>query len=477
MAATRGQKIVNSPFDKLGLFDQLPIDPKNHEPSLKAVRRKPGQRRDQKQLKMFKTDSDVRDGYSLDLEPLDATFRDSNRAPLHSWFPYLEGYSPRFVERVRHEYLGDAKRIIEPFAGSGTTPIVLGQSGIECAFAEANPAMAFIAETKLAVLRLNDKVRAKLVDDLVTLADTLKKRVPATVADENLLAAYSNTFGSSKFFDELALDEVVRLRTLNDELLSLNPLVGNCFSVAVLSSLIPTSRLKRAGDLRYRTPKELTAGLPFPVDLVSNRLTTQAADLSHSAILTADARFVCATAGTMHEHLDDGWHGVITSPPYLNGTNYIRNARMELWYLRHLQENADLRRLRDKVITSGINDVHSQTRWNPVTSGVESVMREIEQNAYDSRISKMVGGYFNDMAVAFRSLQECLSPGGRLCVDIGDSIYNKVHVRTDDLLVEVAESVGFRTLDRVHLRNRISKGGAKVSQQLLVFERINNVAT
>jgi hypothetical protein len=58
-----------------------------------------------------------------------------------------------------------------------------------------------------------------------------------------------------------------------------------------------------------------------------------------------------------------------------------------------------------------------------------------------------------------------------MCVDIGDSIYNGVHVPTDDLLVEVAESLGFRTIERVHLRNRVSKGGKAVRQQLLVFER------
>lgn len=425
-----------------------------------------------KQLKMFvESGGDVRDGFDLDLEPLDATFRDSSEAPLHSWFPYLEGYSPRFVERVRHEYLRDAQRIIEPFAGSGTTPIVLGQSGIECTFSEANPAMVFIAETKLAVLRLDDLARKALARSLTSLAVKLPQRVATAATDEGLKASYATTFGASVFFDEPALDAVLRLRTVNDELTAKDRLLGDCFAVAVLSSLIPSSRLKRSGDLRYRTPKELAAGLPHPVEQTSSRLIAQAEDLAQSEPLKAESRFACETAGTLHEHVGDGWDGVITSPPYLNGTNYIRNARLELWYLRHLGENADLRRLRDRVITSGINDVHAQTRWEPVTPGVERVVRAIEANAYDSRIAKMVGGYFHDMAAVFSSLGECLRPGGRLCIDIGDSIYNRVHVPTDDLLVEVAESMGYKTVERVHLRKRISKGGEAVRQQLLVFER------
>ena len=161
---------------------------------------------------------------------------------------------------------------------------------------------------------------------------------------------------------------------------------------------------------------------------------------------------------------------VITSPPYLNGTNYIRNAKLELWYLRYINEKSDLRRLRDKVITSGINDVDAQTRWAPVTEGIKRVVSELQANAYDERIAKMVGGYFYDMAAVFRSLSACTRSGAHLCIDIGDSIYAGVHVPTDDLLVEVAESVGFRTLERMHLRKRVSKGGAAVRQQLLVFE-------
>ncbi|MCC8991078.1 MAG: site-specific DNA-methyltransferase [Streptococcus sp.] len=415
--------------------------------------------------------TDIRNGFDLDLTPLDATFRDSGRAPLHSWFPYLEGYSPRFVERVRREYLGNAQRILEPFAGTGTTPIVLGQAGIMCAYSEANPAMAFIAQTKLSVLRLPITQRQFLAKKLTKIAQELRSRVKLSPPDERLRTAYLATFGKSVFFDDASLDVILCLRSTNDALSAEDELLGDCFAVAVLASLIPTSRLKRSGDLRYKTQKELAAGLPHPIDAVTIRLLTQVDDLAHGAELLAETHFACPTAGTLHQFLDHEWDGVITSPPYLNGTNYIRNARLELWYLRHLNENADLRQLRNLVITSGINDVDMHTNWLPVTEGVRRVVYDLEQSPYDSRIAKMVGGYFRDMAAVFSSVGECLQPGGRLCIDIGDSIYNGVHVPTDDLLVEVAESLGFSTLERIYLRKRVSKGGEAVRQQLLVFEK------
>ncbi len=76
-------------------------------------------------------------------------------------FRTWRGYSPRFVERVLQEYLPKAKRILEPFAGSGTTPIVLGQDCVECAYSEANPAMAFIVQTKLEILAMRQRKQAK----------------------------------------------------------------------------------------------------------------------------------------------------------------------------------------------------------------------------------------------------------------------------------------------------------------------------
>ena len=41
----------------------------------------------------------------------------------------------------------------------------------------------------------------------------------------------------------------------------------------------------------------------------------------------------------------------------LNGTNYIRNTKLELWFLGKLKSENDLRVLRDEILTSGINDV------------------------------------------------------------------------------------------------------------------------
>lgn len=413
----------------------------------------------------------TRHGSELDIEPLDATFRDSNAAPLHSWFPYLEGYSPRFVRRVRAAYLPDAERVLEPFAGSGTTPIVLAQDGIECAYTEANPAMSFVSRVKLMVMSPTTD-RHALAEQLRELATGLGERVGTTPADTELLASYDRAFGKSRFFGDHTLHEVARLRSLGDELQEAGQAtVADCFGVAVMSALLPCSLLKRAGDVRYKTPKELAIGVPDLLPSVRERLLLMAVDVASAQPLRASAYSLGTDARNIAQSDRDApFDGVITSPPYLNGTNYIRNAKLELWYLRELAAKADLRTLRDAVVTSGINDVDSNTRFEPVSDGVASVVERLRSDAYDERIAKMVGGYFFDMRAVFESMRRLVKAGGTVCVDIGDSVYAGVHVPTDELLAGIGEDLGFRRVDTVYLRKRRSKGGDELRQTLLVFK-------
>src|SRR5439155_11993485 len=47
----------------------------------------------------------------------------------------------------------------------------------------------------------------------------------------------------------------------------------------------------------------------------------------------------------------------LTSPPYLNGTNYFRNTKIELWLLGFIQSENELGQFRRKAIAAGINNV------------------------------------------------------------------------------------------------------------------------
>ncbi len=218
---------------------------------------------------------------------LQATFRGGVHEPLHAWYPYLEGYSPQFVEDVLKEFMPDARRILDPFSGTGTTPLTAAKLGRQVFYCELNPLLQALTEAKRMALTLEDgKPEARFVE------------------------------------------------------------------IAALSSLVPASRLIRRGDLRFKTPKELakpTAGFDATWCDYLRRI---ARDLQRADRLPLQPVLVCEDARKLANIPHLSVDSVITSPPYLNGTNYFRNTKVELWFLRALHDESDLSAFRAKTVTA-----------------------------------------------------------------------------------------------------------------------------
>lgn len=405
------------------------------------------------------------------LHPSHVTFTGGADEPGHLWYPYLEGYSPEFVRHTLTQYMPGARRIIDPFGGTGTTPLTLGAMGLAAGYCEVNPVLRAVVDAKLGVAALPYGKRGSLREVLCGLAQRLPELVGQASPDPGLREAYQAAFGSSEFFEPGTLEEVVRLRTVTDGVLRMDRLSGLLLTVAVMSRLVSCSLLKRAGDVRFKTPKEVAKGIPRLLESVAAQLRLMATDLerlpechTRPALLGANAKDLLTAASF-------GAQGVITSPPYLNGTNYVRNTKLELWFLGVLRSGGDLRTIRDQVITSGINDVVTGTGAGAMLPNVARVVDEVRDNAYDARIPRMVAGYFADMTQVLRGLAHQTVPGAVVCIDIGDSRYAGVNVPTPLLLSEVAETVGFKTREIRPLRTRRSKDKTELSQDLIVLER------
>ncbi len=180
---------------------------------------------------------------------LQATFRGGVHEPLHAWYPYLEGYSPQFVEDVLKEFMPDVRRILDPFSGTGTS--------------ELNPLLQALTEAKRLALTLEDGDRNKIVTAITELAESLAAGMRKDALAPDLEKSYQRTFGKSEFFDAKTFDDVLRARSLIDALFTEGKPEARFVEIAALSSLVPASRLIRRGDLRFKTPKELakpTAG-------------------------------------------------------------------------------------------------------------------------------------------------------------------------------------------------------------------------
>ena len=386
----------------------------------------------------------------------------SNRAlPFHRWFPFVEGYSAELVERALSEGT-PAGAIFDPFGGSGTTALTAALHGRDCYFTEVNPYMAWIADVKVNQART---VSASLggVESLRGLAARcLDAPIPEVPSDHPLLAANAKR----GFFDSGVAETIVGLLAWLAEHLDGAHLESA--KLAVAASIIPASRMIRRTDLRRRTASD-----PKPIDAreaVAEKLNDIANDIEEHG------HRIAGTATQLGTDVRGDWSApskiglAVTSPPYLNGTNYCRNSKLELLSLGLITNERELTDLRVSSISAGINNVSRRRAVPTKFAGVEAVAEKLDAVAYDQRIPTLVRTYFADMAIGLAQMRRNSLRGARLLLDIGDSRYSGVHVPTHELLAEVASQRGWQLRDQEVIRTRRSFDGTQLVQVLLRFE-------
>ena len=401
--------------------------------------------------------------------PLLATYRGGDAYLFHRWYPLLEAFSPRFVDAVLDEYAQGSKVVLDPFGGTGTVPLTAAQSGRQGLYCELNPVLQYVTDVKYSVSKLMQCDKDMLAAKLRETAVALRFNIGAYRPDAELLVAYDAAFQGSRLFDEETLEHVLQLRSYADTLNESWPILSRVFVTAVLASLVPASLMKRAGDLRYKTEDELRRR-EFPIfDTITQRLEDMAVDLEDSTEILGETVLLCEDARCLKMLPRLNVEAVVTSPPYLNGTNYVRNVKIELWFLRALRHQRDLAFWRLRAITGGINDVTKGKYVPNQSEDVLEVVKEVSRNAYDARIPMMIESYFADMQKVLQAMKQHLHQGATVAVDIGDSRYGGVHVPTDRLLAAIGDAEGYLQVDSQLLRVRKSRDSGLLSQRLLVF--------
>jgi hypothetical protein len=384
-------------------------------------------------------------------------FGPNKSAPVHRWVSFTEGFSAQLVAQELTD-LPALSFVFDPFGGTGTTPLVAVQLGRNAAWSEVNPYLRDAATTKVAAVRATAETRSIVSQELEQAIRT--GRVPSAPTQHPLIDADA----AREFFPAGVVGELLGWIARFDECAT--PLASKLGRLAVASCAINASNMKRAVDLRRRTPSELQRHKPDVDTAVRARITDMLDDLGVVPQASGEARCVAEDARHLPPDLPP-IDLVVTSPPYLNGTNYCRNTKLELLLLGLISSEADLMPLRARAITAGINNVSKRIDAPKPLDAVEPVARQLDAKTYDPRIPTMVRAYFSDMHTVLAGLRSKMSSGGRLVLDIGDSRFAGVHVDTPNLLAQIAEGIGWRLSNQIVIRSRVAKDGNPLCQKLL----------
>ena len=403
-------------------------------------------------------------------EGINGTFVPNYKTSVHRWFPYIEGFSADFVQSLLDEFGKRHCRIYDPFAGTGTTVTVAAANGALAFYSEVNPLMRLVIDCKTNSLRNVANRHA----DLAKYFGAIRRKVANSLPSlEDAQTEQSEAFGSRKYFAGKRLIEIVAAKRAVDTVPAPAPAFQNMARLALAAIAVNCSEMKRAADLRYRTSKEAHpedfSALAVFDDKLSHILDD--VDETYSELPTATCLSEsCLELSNNENNIDL----LITSPPYLNGTNYFRNTKLELWLTGLLESEDELGAHRTKALAAGINNISSRGRKPDRYDFVEKIASQLDEATYDQRIPELVRRYFSDSKVWLTNSFRVIRPGGTAVIDIGDSRFAGVHVPTDKLLAKIAESCGFVLSETRPVRKRKSKDGSPLQQVLLVLKKTRN---
>jgi DNA modification methylase len=412
---------------------------------------------------------------SLPLEPqfqtskdIGVTFQDSKSMEVHRWYPYVEGFSAKYVEEKILEN-GVLENIYDPFGGSGTTQLAATKLGINSFYSEVNPFMSFIAEAKVkdaSWMRHNLEISRKIA--LLFIESIVPEKLTLLGLKIDL-SDYLRAFPERDFFEEKNIRDLLAARQMAIDIASDYPHIQRVLLLACASNLVTSSNMTRRADLRRRRSDEYLTRVVDVSESLYQSVIEIISDIHNLPENMGNITKISDDCRTVTEEYRGFFDISITSPPYLNGTNYFRNTKIELWFLGFIESEKELGRFRDISVSGGINNVNKGRSIKFKFDEVEKIAEKLDLCATDKRIPQLVRQYFSDMYDVMLSMRNVLKPQAKFIIDIGDSKFYGVHVPTDLLLKVLAERAGFSLEREEMIARRYSRDKSELKQVELVF--------
>jgi len=397
------------------------------------------------------------------------TFRSNEELPVHRWWPYVQGFSAEFVrgilDRTPH---GRGFRVLDPFAGSGTTLVEARRAGGRAVGSEL-----------LAPAVLAARVKTNFELDPTELASAAERLLrSAARARAGPLPFLRET---RRQFRPAALAELTRLKaTLPPE----DGTTADALRLAFGRILIPSSRLHRSPCLGYA--RSAPGAGPLPFERFRAAVAAMAEDLA--ALRTERVRWGPPADVRREDARSARWPAgkvdlAVTSPPYVNGMDYVMNYKLDLAWLGYARSYGDLAALRRAEVACDnlpraetAPFLHTQDLPDP---WLEEILPRIRDNVHRkgsyrrSDVHAVVHRYFADVAEVMAGVRRALRPGGRFVLVVGDSLLAGVYVPGDLLLARIGRSLGLKVVSVEVARKRRSgqRRSFELRESVVTLER------
>jgi hypothetical protein len=390
---------------------------------------------------------------------------------IHRWFHLKEAFSRRLLARVLKD-TGLANEselsVLDPFAGSGTTAISIGDAieegtlrsahfvGYEC-----NPFLHLVASCKLGALQTPSLGFFQIAKRIAALA-ARDKVDPLPLPD-------LSAFHDERFFDPQALRRLLQLRAAIDHVQRQGAEMFdvNLALLCLGASVEPVSSLRRDGRaLRFTPDKDRSS----PIQEFRRRAEWVDEDMPRHR-LRVKGRVVLGdgVALTPRPPREASVDLALFSPPYPNNIDYTEVYKLEAWLLGFISNSNEFAAQRLKTVYSHPSLLRQASgTTSPETSfgrcgpgfTLARLRDAVPADRYERARKAMIHGYAKDMLRTLESSYAALRPGGRLVFVVGNSLHGgdkgAFVIAADLLLAELSLEVGFE-VERIEVARQLRR--------------------
>ncbi|HTQ40215.1 MAG TPA: DNA methyltransferase [Pirellulales bacterium] len=387
------------------------------------------------------------------------TFADNLRLPVHRWIRFSAGFSGAWAQHLIQTTRKNLDvRVLDPFAGSGTTLIAAENARVSAYGVEAHPFVFRLASAKL--------LHRSKADEFAKLAKAIRNsaqhRKPSIEGYPQLIR---------KCFTDAALGELDCLRAAL-EAMDDGSHASRLAWLTLVGILRACSHVGTA-QWQYVLPKKRKKFPASPYAAFDALSRVMLSDMAKSSVIDGpQANLIQGDARDCGGVPDQFATLVITSPPYPNNYDYADATRLEMCFLREINGWGDLqasvrrflmRSCTQQVPESAV-DLH-ETIAEPLLTPIRPQISEVCDRLAKIRLSKggrktyhlMIATYFHDMARTWNALRRVCDSPSQVCFVIGDSAPYGVYVPVIDWIGMLAIRAGFKSFHFEKTRDRNTK--------------------
>ena len=392
------------------------------------------------------------------------TYRGNVKNGRHGWLRLTPAYSLHLVEQIVGTCTED-DLVLDPFSGTGTTPLVCAAHGVRGHAVDINPFLVWLGNLK--TTRFPEGAEDDLLAAARRIASSLKRRRNWTDAwvpdihqiekwwDAETISLLSRLYAAiSRTQDEFGTHIVDLLRVAFCQVMIGQANVS--FGHQSMSFKKRDDNATQQLSLFKETKRDdLLASFLQDVEFVATGVIEDQ-PRAKAIVILGDSRTM---RRALHSH---SYTKVITSPPYPNRMSYIRELRPYMYWLGYLSNGRQAGELDWQAIGGTWGCATSNLgSWKPDSDQpvpfprFDAIVRSIGQD--HTLLGRYVHKYFVDIQQHIRSLRDVLVSGAQCFYVIGNSKFYGTMLPAQDIYAALFDNTGFHNIRIETLRKRSSK--------------------